>query len=290
MVFYNGRNLSFSKIKMSIENIEEYYKKITEFKPKWLFIQPSIALLIADFLERNNLELPEELKYIELTGEYLFDNVRSRIEEVFGTKIANQYGCNEANGIAIECPNRRFHCLNKNVIVEILNNNGQAVKKGDEGEIVITCLTNTAMPFIRYAIGDRGILYEHGECDCGNPISELKLLSGRVSEYVLSPDKEQLSCYIFLRPIESVNSRMGNPIKQFQVRQNSLKKFTLTISLRNSFNCWKDTICKEFKEEAKALGFSDIEWEFIFCDYILPDADNGKLRFFINEIKEGALV
>ena len=287
MIFYNGRNLSFNKANMGFENIEEYYKKITEFKPKWLFIQPSIAFLIAEYLDKNNLVVPEELKYIELTGEYLFNNYRRRIEEVFKVKTANQYGCNEANCIAIECPYGHFHCMDKNVIVEI-QNNGSVVNRGDEGEIIITCLTNTTMPFIRYAIGDRGILYEGRECDCGNRTSELELLSGRVSEYILSPAKEPLSCYIFLRPIESINSRMGNPIKQFQVKQNSLKKFTLIMSLRNSFNNWKDTICKEFKEETKALGFHNTEWEFIFCDCILPDATNGKLRFFINEMKEGA--
>ena len=44
--------------------------------------------------------------------------------------------------------------------MEILDENNQPVPYGKEGKVVITSLYNKAHPFIRYEIGDVGILDE----------------------------------------------------------------------------------------------------------------------------------
>jgi phenylacetate-CoA ligase len=46
------------------------------------------------------------------------------------------------------------------LFVEILDDNNNVLPYGQEGRIVITSLFNKAHPFIRYDIGDVGILDE----------------------------------------------------------------------------------------------------------------------------------
>ena len=42
--------------------------------------------------------------------------------------------------------------------VEIVDSEGKRVPDGCEGDVLVTSLTNFAMPLIRYRIGDRGVL------------------------------------------------------------------------------------------------------------------------------------
>lgn len=287
MLIRKGTNLSFSKINLDMDKIESYYKQMLDFKPNWLFIQPSIAYLMAQYVSCSNVEIPETLKYIELTGETLFNNVRSKIADVFKTKIANQYGCNELNGLAIECPEGNLHCLVNNAILEVLKN-GKRVEDGEKGDIHITGLTNTAMPFIRYAIGDRGVLSRKHNCVCGNSNPIINLLAGRESEFIHVGSGKILNCYVLLYPIEKINALMGGPVNQFQIVQESLDEMTVLLDIKDSYMNWKDSIMKEFVEYIDEAGLKNIKWRFVFVNKLIPDSETGKLKFFISKInKEG---
>ena len=192
----------------------EICNKMYEFDLIWIIMQPSMAILLVNCIQENDLSRLRSLKYMELTGEYLTDLVRVKLIEVFNCRICNQYGCNEANSIASEFNDNRLHCHSSNVYVEIIED-GQTVPYGTEGDIYITSLTNNAMPFIRYKIGDRGRLINSG---LKSPILELTL--GRASDFVIDEGNVKLPAYIFIRPIEHINEKIGNIIKQYQIIQN----------------------------------------------------------------------
>ncbi len=281
-IIYNGRNLALSKIGINQESIKNQYSEIIKFDPDWFFIQPSIAYLLAEYISNNNLELPKSLKYIEFTGEYLFEEIRNKIENVFSVPVSNMYGCNETNGIAIECKQGNMHLLSGNLYVEILEN-GQRVGDGEEGDIHLTCLTNYAMPFIRYAIGDRGALFKSHNCPCGRESAVLKLSTGRVSDFISTSEGGKINCYVFLYTIELINESMGNPIKQFKIIQNAINSFIVYLVIGMSFIGWKDSICKSFCENLKEESLKEAAWEFNFVQNIYPDSVTGKIKFFENK-------
>ena len=101
-----------------------------------------------------------DLKYIELTGERITGEAKSAIADFFGCKVADQYGCYEANSIAYECPYGGLHVMTENVYVETVGEN--------EDDICITSLHNKVMPFIRYKIGDKGKIIHNHNCPCGS--------------------------------------------------------------------------------------------------------------------------
>ena len=119
------------------------------------------------------------LKAIFCTGEVLYDHQRELISETFGVPVANGYGARDAGFIAHECPAGKMHIAAEHVIVEILDESGQSVPKGEVGEIVITNLDGYAMPFIRYKTGDLGALADE-QCPCGRGLPLMKEI-GRAS-------------------------------------------------------------------------------------------------------------
>lgn len=66
----------------------------------------------------------------------------------------------ELDLIAFQNPDGEWQVNSETLFVEILDENNQAVPNGTSGRIVITSFFNKAHPFIRYDLGDIGILDE----------------------------------------------------------------------------------------------------------------------------------
>jgi hypothetical protein len=69
-----------------------------------------------------------------------------------------------------------MHVVTDGVYVEVLAADGTGVPDGIAGSIVVTDLVNTAMPLIRYAVGDVGVLYPADACSCGRPAPVLRVM------------------------------------------------------------------------------------------------------------------
>lgn len=90
----------------------------------------------------------------------LFESDKKLLEKQFGIPIINEYGASELDLIAFENPQGEWQVNSETLFIEILDENNQVLPYGKEGRIVITSLFNKANPFIRYDIGDIGILDE----------------------------------------------------------------------------------------------------------------------------------
>ncbi len=276
--------LGFSKKNLTDERLIEIYEQMQLFKPVWLNIQPSIALLLCKNIKRYGLKRIESLKYIELTGEMLLPDMVKEIKQVFGCMVANQYGCNEANSIAYECPCGKMHIMENNVYVQVVNENGWEVVDGEEGEIVITTLENHAMPFIRYKIGDMGYVKHDVNCRCGNKSPILTLTTGRVNDYIETKSGRKINSYIFVNAVDIVNAKYYGIILQFQVVQKEYDYFCVKFVLKEEIidngiheSMVEDLFLSSIGEEA----LFETEFDFEYYDELLPDDDSGKLRYFV---------
>jgi len=273
--------MGFSKCSLDKEKMKQIYLKMLEYQPKWLWLQPSLASLLVQCIKENNLPKIDSLKYIEMTGEMLFEETKKEIKEVFGCDISNQYGCCEANSIAYECCKGHLHCVNSNVYVEIMED-GKKVEDGVEGDVVITCLHNHAMPMIRYNIGDRAILYPSSKCSCGSKNPVLELTTGRSNDFVLNEDGSRVNTYIFVRAIENVNRVMEYIIKQFQIVQEDYNRFTVKLVLDEETD--EGSIEELFVENLVQPSLADAIFNFEYYDRLFPDDKNGKLLYFRNRL------
>jgi len=143
---------------LSEDIINLYIKKLNKIKPKFIKAYVHSIYEIAKFINNNKISI-DFTPIIHCTTGPLYPEMRSEIKKAFNNALVyNFYGSREVSAIATEVPHKKgLFVLYDNVLVEILDENDNPVKKGQEGEVVITTLNNFYMPLIRYKIGDRAI-------------------------------------------------------------------------------------------------------------------------------------
>jgi len=124
---------------------------------------------------------------------------RELIEEQLCGKVCMSYGSREFMLIGMESPLQvGYHLSDDNLYVEVVDDEGQPVQPGRTGRILVTDLHNVANPFVRYEIGDTGVMSDDREpCPPGYPFRRLLQVEGRCGEYVLTPDGARLTAIYF---------------------------------------------------------------------------------------------
>lgn len=206
----------------------------------------------------------------------LLPHERILIERTFGRRVFDRYGCEEVGLIASECEvHRGMHINTDNLYVEYLNEDGSPTAPGQCGRIVVTDLTNWAMPFIRYQIEDMAVPYD-GACPCGRTLPLMKEVSGRIADFLIRKDGARVAG---ISLIENTLTRYPG-IEQMQIVQDDLDRMTLNIVRDGSFG--QDSI-RSLERSMRDVFGSDLDIKFNFVKEILPEP-NGKYRFSICRI------
>ena len=108
---------------------------------------------------------------------------RETILSGFGVTVVNEYGVSEAGGIAaFEDLDSDWILSSETQFLEIVDDNESVVSNGNSGKILITDLHNKAMPFIRYEVGDIGMVKRSKN----NGKLTLASLTGRTNDLIFT--------------------------------------------------------------------------------------------------------
>jgi phenylacetate-CoA ligase len=200
---------------------------------------------------------------------------RRVIEDVFACKVTNRYGCEEVSLIACECPRHDgFHVNADGVYVEVLRD-GRQVAPGEPGSVVVTDLTNRAMPLIRYQVGDVAVPSSR-PCSCGRGLPLLERVDGREADYVVTA-QDQLISGISL----TENFALQVPgLAQIQIIQESVDRFRFRIVRGPEFGpASVERIAALVAERFGANTAFD-------CEYVeqIAQEPSGKYRFCISRV------
>lgn len=262
-----------SAFEMSDLKLDEFVKKIVEFKPKMLFGYPSSLSLIADHASKKGIDVSRlGIKVAFVTSEKLYDHQREKIERIFGCKVANGYGGRDAGFIAHQCPKGSMHITAEDIIVEIVGSDGQNLAVGEAGEIVVTHLATKDFPFIRYRTGDVGVL-SNETCRCGRGLPILKEIQGRSTDFVISADgtiMHGLALIYVLRDIEG--------IELFKIVQESKLLTNIFIVVSSAFA--PESVIKIESGIKERLGMS-VEVSIELVESIAAEK-SGKFRYVVS--------
>ena len=161
-----------------------YVEDLLRIQPDVITAYPSIMRLVLGAATPKELERIRP-RVIHLHSELLTDGIRAEIRNAFGADCFDDYSTFEFHHVAYECRQHTYHIAADNVVVEFTRD-AWPVAPGEQGEILLTGLTNAAMPLLRYAIGDIGAAGT-GACACGRGFPSMQLLQGRVDDYVTLP-------------------------------------------------------------------------------------------------------
>jgi phenylacetate-CoA ligase len=236
----------------------------------------SSIVLFAKFLKKKNIILKDvcpTLKVCMVTSEMLFDDDKLLLEKQFGIPVVNEYGASELDLIAFQHPNLDWQVNAETLFVEILDDDNQPVPNGYLGRIVITSLFNKAHPFIRYDIGDLGILDEKSTLQ--KPI--LKKLIGRTNDIAFLPSGKKTPGLTFYYVTKSIIEDDGN-VKEFIIKQTKIESFEIEYVSETVLNV------EQIKKIERAIAlYLEPNLKFIFTrKERLERSSRGKLKQFIS--------
>jgi phenylacetate-CoA ligase len=185
---------------------------------------PGVLSRLADALAHGDGPAPP-LRFIVGVGEVLAAPTRRNIQERFGAPVFELYATFEFGLIASECRETGLlHVCDDNVVVEVVRD-GQPVKPGERGEIVATSLHASAMPFLRYRLGDV-VTSGPERCPCGQPFSTIASVQGRTLDYLTMPGGRLLHAYEIVTRLPLA---AGTWIQRYQIVQDRIDRITVRI-------------------------------------------------------------
>ncbi len=224
--------IRFSAFAFDEADLERYWRACNRFRPDYFYGYVSMLEAFAAFVDASGYDgTGLSLKSVITTSEVLTPSQRGLIQNTFGTRVQNEYGCGEVGAVAYECEEGRLHVMSENVVVEVLTPSGEPAQPGQSGEIVITDLGNRAMPLVRYRVGDFAV--PGLPCPCGRGFPVLEKIWGRAYDFVEAPDGRRYHGEFFMYLMEELRSA-GRPIGQFQIVQEGPRNLAVAIVMPES--------------------------------------------------------
>ena len=180
--------------------------------------------------------------------------------------------------LALQCPeHEHYHVQSENVLVEILNDDGEPCQRGEIGRVIVTSLHNFAMPLLRYEIGDYA---EVGSpCACGRGLPVLKQIIGRQRNMFVLPNGETRWPQIDAQDIAGAFDDLP-PITKFQLVQKTVERLEANLVVARPLTTKEEDTIRAYLQ--RGLGY---EFEVRFC-YVddIPRSPRGKFEEFRSEV------
>lgn len=267
---YNQR--LYSTFHLNENNMVKYIENLNKFKPEIINGFVSAIYDLAQYIDRNNVELEFVPKAIFTTSESLLNYHRELIEHTFMAKIYNQYASAEGAPFITECREGNLHYNLDTGVIEQAN---MFEKKAED--MIVTSFTTHGTPLIRYNIQDR-VIFKEGSCNCGSSHPLVQSIEGRQVDHLKAVDGTKVS----LSHLADVIKGIPNSIKKIQFIQRERSELEILLILDKNLYTKKDEI--KLIESIKYRFGKDIK---IFMKIVedIPREKSGKYSLIKNFLK-----
>ena len=257
------------------ESMSKFVKDWQRTKPTLLRGHSHSIYIFASFCAKHRVDSVRPNAIIS-SSMMLLPTERRVIEGAFACKVTDLYGCEEVGLIASECEKHDgMHVDMENNYVELLDPDGNDVKAGEDGAVVVTNLLNPAMPLIRYKMGDVASLAGRA-CTCGRTLPLMNNISGRVADFLVRKDG---SVVAGVSLVERTLTKFPG-IAQMQIVQEDLDNIVLKIARDTNYSAETGSaLIDEFKDSVGQ--HNNIRIEFVTA---IPQEKSGKFRFAISKV------
>lgn len=261
---------------LSDEAMDTFLKRFRKDKFVYVYGYTSAIVLFSKYIIKQNITLKDICPHVKaciVTSEVCTAEDRAIIEQAMGIRVINEYGCSEAGMVAFEDRDGTWRLVEDDSYFEIVDANGNILPEGEEGRLLITNLSNKAMPFIRYEVGDMAVISHDAKG------RYLKTLSGRVSDVIKLPSGKMaggLTFYYVSRSIMEKNAF----IKEFIVRQTKIDTFEFDIVSEQPLTSHME---KELSMQMDKYLEPGLKLKINMVEQIIRPA-SGKIKHFYSEI------
>jgi phenylacetate-CoA ligase len=164
-----------------------------------------------------------------------------------------------------------LHVNADSVLVEVLRD-GRPAPPGAPGKIVVTDLSNFAMPLVRYQVGDVGVLSDR-RCPCGRGLPLLESIEGREADYVITATGHLISGI-------SLTENFATLVPGIAQIQETVRHFLFRVVAAPSFD-------DASRRRMTALVRERFGPEAAYrCEFVaaIPQEASGKYRFCVSHV------
>jgi phenylacetate-CoA ligase len=186
---YGAEALGMMTIPTGAGNTLRQFQFMKDFGTTVVHATPSYLLHLAEKMEESGFSRSDfKLRKAFIGAEPHSEDIRRKVEELFGIDAYNSYGLSEMNGpgVAFECEHKRgMHIWEDAYFVELIDPDTlEPVPDGEEGELVLTPLCREATQLIRYRTRDLTRVLV-GPCACGRTHKRLARFKGRSDDMLI---------------------------------------------------------------------------------------------------------
>lgn len=263
---------------------ERKVRWLEEHRPDYLLAATTVLEHLA-FALQDRPKLPG-LRALRAVSEPLTPGMRARIEGTFGVPVHMSFGLDEIGWAATRCTEGgRYHVHTEHCLVEIVDESGAPCRPGEFGRMLITTLSNAAMPLIRYVTDDVAQALD-GPCPCGRTLPAFGDVIGRYSQMANLPAGTLALANALRGAMERLAPPLSRPVREYQVRQDAARDFELRVkcvgALAPGFRehvteIWRRALAARETKAAPEPALSIREVESIAL------APSGKFFHFVSE-------
>lgn len=230
-VHYGSHKIGATIIPISTGQTRRQLELMEDFGTTGLIVTPSYGIYLGEVARDEGIN-PKELniKSIGFGAEMWSEEMRQRLEDIFGAKAYNIYGLTElmGPGVGIECEAQEgLHIPEDIYYPEIINSQTlETLAPGKKGELVLTNLEREGMPVIRFRTKDITSL-NYDKCKCGRTLVRMSRITGRSDDMI-----KVKGVAIFPSQIEKALLKVGDIEPHYQIivtRPNTLDEIEVKV-------------------------------------------------------------
>ncbi|MGE3773961.1 MAG: phenylacetate--CoA ligase family protein [Gammaproteobacteria bacterium] len=274
--FETGEYLGYA----STTPIDDQLAWLHAIAPRYLVARAAVLEHLALAAEELG---PPSLDGIFAIADQVTPDLRRRLARSFGAPPHQNYGLNEMGLVAVRCAaGGRYHVHVEHCWHEIVDADGRACRPGEQGRLLLSCLSNPALPLLRYDTGDRAQVAE-GPCPCGRSLPAFAELVGRELHLAPLPPGTYRRKEALATILEALPAAAWRGLRQYQIRHHRDESFTLLLAGHSPPAAeFERTVLARWQTACAAHALR-IE----FCAEIPPGA-GGKFQVFVSEFVDGA--
>ncbi len=249
--------------------------KLREFRPRVLWGFTSALAGLADYILRAGEDVTACSPQLAIGwAAPVYEHEEKIIKDAFHCAVTNIYGAREVGHVAAWCPQHSWHINQEHMLVET----NQNPRDGELGEIIVTPLDPSPMPFIRYRLGDLGRIAP-SHCTCGRSIQVIEDFLGRTGEIFVTKDGRMIPpnfwCRFFMVDGQS------QMVERFQVIYRRSDYISIRIVKRPGYS---ERVEEDMRRILRKNFSSDVHFAFEYVSRIEPQI-SGKYQMVVNETR-----
>ena len=261
------RDLTLNTAAVTDEAMAQYVQLLRRYRPKFMVAYAQAAVVFANFCRTQGID-DIRFESMILSAEMLLPGQRQMLEETFGGKVFNRYGCREVSVIASECEYHTGMHINADALlveVEPIQNAPAGM-----GRVLVTDLLNRSMPLIRYEIGDLANV-EFTQCSCGRSLPLLGAIEGRLTDFLKLPSQKLVSGVALLTFVVA----HLREVRQVQFIQHDATHVTLKVVAGPGYGTHTE---QELRRRLQPYLEEQIDLTIVLTDHIASEP-SGKYRY-----------